>query len=171
MTVMSPLIQDDRGWESSETFREGMRQLASGVSIVTGGTMAMPVGLVATAVCSVSVEPATLLVSINHAASAFATISATERLTVNVLGTQHEDLVAQFSRPERRGERFRSGPWVGEGVDPPVLEDALAVFECRVVQSHPYFTHTLFLARPERVRVSGGRPLVYFSRGFSGLAG
>lgn len=169
MTVLAPFSPDAEGWATSAAFRDGMRHLASGVCLITAGTRAAPVGMVATAVCSISVEPATLMVSINNAASAFATIAETGRIAVNVLGTQHADLVAQFSRPERRSERFGSGQWQG-GVDAPLtLADALAMFDCQVVVTHAYFTHTLFLARPLAVKLAPGAPMVHYNRGFFGL--
>jgi flavin reductase len=170
MTALVPLAPHVEGWATGTAFRDGMRHLASGVCLVTSGTLLAPVGLVATAVCSISVEPATLMVSINNAASAFGTIAETGRIVVNVLGEQHRDLVEQFSRPERRAERFSSRSWLGEQGGPPRLADALAVFDCRVVETHAYFTHTLFLARPIAVAVTTGEPLIHYNRALSGLA-
>lgn len=164
MTAVTPIRRDDTKWETGEAFRSGMRQLASGVSLITGGTSTAPVGLVATAVCSVSVEPPTLLASINHNASAFAAIDATGRFVVNVLGVPHHDLVEQFSRAERRDERFRSGNWVVRQDGPLLLGDAIAIFDCKVVERLRYSTHTIFLARPLAVSVNDGGPLVHFNR-------
>lgn len=169
MTAITPIRFDETKWESNEAFRAGMRQLASGVSLITGGTAAAPVGLVATAVCSVSIAPPTLLASINHNASAFAAIDAAGRFAVNVLGVGHHDIVEQFSRPERRDERFRSGAWVAHEDSPLLLEDAIAIFNCKVVERLHYSTHTIFLARPLEVSVNGGGPLVHFNRQFYDL--
>ena len=71
MTAITPIRRQGDNWDSSEAFRTGMRRLASGVSIITSGTATAPVGLVATAVCSVSIEPPTLHVSISRTASAY----------------------------------------------------------------------------------------------------
>jgi flavin reductase (DIM6/NTAB) family NADH-FMN oxidoreductase RutF len=169
MTAVTPIRRDDTMWETSEAFRAGMRQLASGVSLITGGTSAAPVGLIATAVCSVSVEPPTLLASINHSASAFAAIDATGRFAVNVLGVDHRDVVEQFGRPERRGERFQSGEWVSRPDGPLLLGDAIAVFDCKVVERLRYSTHTIFLARPLEVSIGDGGPLIHFNRQFYNL--
>lgn len=164
MTAVMPIRRDDTEWAGGDAFRAGMRQLASGVSLVTGGTAAAPVGLVATAVCSVSVEPPTLLVSINHSASAFATIDALGRLSVNVLGVAHRDIVDQFSRPERRAERFTTDDWIRRPDGPMVLASAIASFDCLVVERLRYSTHTIFLARPMAVGVTAGAPLIHYNR-------
>ena len=167
MTAVTPIRRDELTWESGDVFRTGMRRLASGVSLITGGTPAAPAGLIATAVCSVSVDPPTLLASINHNASAYEVIAATGRFAVNVLSVTHHDLVEQFSRPERRSERFEAGNWLARPDGPLLLEDALAVFDCVVVETHNYATHTIFLARPVEVSVRGdGNPLVHFNRQF-----
>lgn len=170
MTAITPIRRERDNWESSEAFRTGMRQLASGVSIITSGTATAPVGLVATAVCSVSVEPPTLLVSISRTASAYPTIEASGRLCVNVLGDIHAELLASFTTPERRAERFTDAAWRLRPSAPPVLDTALAAFDCRVVERFAYATHMVFFARPEAVLVGDGDPLVHFDRGFHRLA-
>ena len=170
MTAITPIRRDGETWDSSEAFRTGMRQLASGVSIITGGTGEAPVGLVATAVCSVSVEPPTLLVSISRTASAYPVIEASGRLCVNILGTGHDELVARFTSSDRRAERFTGASWRLRPDAPPVLGDALAAFDCRVVERFSYATHVIFFARPEQVLVGEGDPMVHFDRGFHRLA-
>lgn len=170
MTAITPIRRDGETWDSSEAFRTGMRQLASGVSIITGGTGEAPVGLVATAVCSVSVEPPTLLVSISRTASAYPIIEASGRLCVNILGAGHDELVARFTSSDRRAERFTGASWRLRPDAPPVLDDALAAFDCRVVERFSYATHVIFFARPEQVLVGEGDPMVHFDRGFHRLA-
>jgi flavin reductase len=170
MTAITPIRRDATSWDTSQAFRTGMRQLASGVSIVTSGTGRAPVGLVATAVCSVSIEPPTLLVSISRTASAYPAIDASGRLCVNVLGDGHADLLAAFTTPERRAERFTDPAWRLRPDAPPLLENALAAFDCHVVERFAYATHMVFFARPETVLVGDGDPLLHFDRGFHRLA-
>lgn len=164
MTAMLPIRRDEPAWETGDAFRDGMRRLASGVTLITSGSSTAPQGLVATAVCSVSVDPPTLLASINRNASAYDTIETSGRFAVNVLSTAHHDIVEQFSQPDRRAERFQSGRWLSRPDGPLLLADAMAVFDCLVVEKLHYATHTIFLARPLQVSVSMTRPLVHFDR-------
>lgn len=169
MTAMLPIHRDEPAWESSDAFRDGMRRLASGVSLLTTGPSTAPQGLVATAVCSVSVDPPTLLACINRTASAYATIATSGRFAVNVLSMSHHDIVEQFSRPDRRADRFQSGHWRSNGDGPLLLADAIAVFDCLLVEKLHYATHTIFLARPLQVTIGEDRPLVHFNRQFHDL--
>lgn len=68
-----------------------------------------------------------------------------------------------------RERRLRDVHLLGGTEAPPVLADALAMFDCRVVETHAYFTHTLFLARPPAVKLAPGAPLLHYNRGFYGL--
>ena len=54
-----------------EAYREGMSNLAGAVNIVTTNGPAGKAGFTATAVCSVSDNPATLLVCLNRSASVY----------------------------------------------------------------------------------------------------
>lgn len=170
MTAITPIRQDAVTLDAGEAFRAGMRRLASGVCIVTGGTGSEPVGLVATAVCSVSIDPPTLLVSISRSSSAYETIAASGRLCVNILGSEHRDVLEQFTSPERRAERFTDRQWQLRADAPPILTDALAALDCRVVERIVYSTHEIFLACPDITLVGDGAPLVHFDRQFRQLS-
>lgn len=169
MTAQLP-IRSAADTAHQEAFRSGMRQLASGTMLITGGTAADPVGLVATAVCSVSVDPPTLLACINHSASAFDAIARRGRFSVNVLADTHRDLLARFTDPSRRAERFTGAEWLHRPDEPSIVADALATFDCLVVEQLRYHTHTVFFAHPLAIHWRDGDPLVHFNRGFHALA-
>lgn len=170
MTAITPIRQDTVTLDASDAFRAGMRRLASGVSIVTSGTGSAPVGLIATAVCSVSIDPPTLLVSISRSSSAHPTIAASGRLCVNILGPEHRDLLELFTNAGKRAERFTGGEWRLRPDAPPILSTALAAFDCRIVERIVYSTHEIFLACPELTLVGNGAPLVHFDRQFRQLS-
>lgn len=170
MTIAA--IRDEHDVETiEESYRAGMRQLASGVSIVTSAADGVWYGLIATAVCSVSIAPPTLLASVNHEASAFRAIERSGIMGVSILGAAHDDLVGIFSDPARRAERFRPEQWMRLITGAPVLKRAIAAFDCRIVDKMSYATHTIFLGIPEQVRL-GDRaepPLIHFNRKVSVL--
>lgn len=152
-------------------FRAGMRQLAAGISLVTTQTPNGPVGMIATSVCSVSLEPPTLLVCISHAASGYAAFNQNAAIGINLLGAGHAEMVTQFTAKERRQERFSSGQWSVAPGGAPMLGDALAGFDCLVVKKLEHATHTIFIAVAQRVRSSDARtPLVHYDRSMHALA-
>lgn len=128
-------------------FRAAMRELAAGVTIVTAGAGDGRRGLTATAVCSVSVEPPTLLACINRATEGHAAIAESGAFCVNVVAAEHRVLADRFAgRDGARGaSRFDVGDWDSLETGAPALGDALAVFDCRVVETIEWGTHTIFI--------------------------
>lgn len=170
MTAITPIRQDAVIIDTSEAFRAGMRRLASGVCIVTSGTGDEPIGLVATAVCSVSIDPPTLLVSVSRTSSAYSTIATSGRLCVNILSAEHRDVLELFTNSEKRAERFTGDAWRLRPDAPPILANALAALDCRVVERIVYSTHEIFLACPDLTLVGDGTPMVHFDRQFRQLS-
>ena len=154
-------------------FKRAMRRLAAGVTIVTTHHAGARHGLTATAVCSLSVDPPQLLVCVNRQAGAHDLIRRGGRLCVNVLAHRHHRLAGIFAgqNGERGPERFRSGRWIELATGAPALADALANFDCEVMERVAASTHTIFIGRVVGVRVGGkGKPLLYASGVYAGLA-
>jgi flavin reductase (DIM6/NTAB) family NADH-FMN oxidoreductase RutF len=145
-------------------FKEAMRRLAAGVTIVTTRHGAVRGGLTATAVCSLSVDPPQLLVCINRSAAAHALIAEGENLCVNLLAHRHRNLAARFAGQTGilGADRFAAGRWGRLKTGAPVLEDALASFDCVVTEKVAASTHTIFIGRVVDVHLHAtGRPLLY----------
>lgn len=152
-----------------DRFREGMRQLASGVCIIATRHNDRRYGLTATAVCSLSTEPPALLVCINHSAEAHAAVCASRFLSVHVLSEEHVDVARRFATA--KGEaKFEDACWVEHASGMPHLIGALASFDCRVDAIWECETHSVFKCQVERVVVNDGPPLIYRNRQFAGVA-
>ena len=156
---------------SPDSFKAGMRQIASTVSIITTTLEGRRAGLTATAVCSVCADPPTLLVCVNQDSGTFATLRDAGVFCVNVLSGAHADTAMRFSDSSLKGERkFDNDTWLTGTSGLPVLEGALASFECKTVSLTEVGTHGLFLAQVTEVTVTGGaHPLLYFNRALAGL--
>jgi len=154
----------------ADAFRAAMRELAAGVTIVTAGTADGRRGLTATAVCSVSADPPTLLACINRATDGHAAIAAAGHFCVNVVAAEHRDLAERFAgRDGSHGvERFERGDWDRLVTGAPVLADAVAAFDCRVVEAMSWGTHTIFIGRVAATRIAPARAgLVYRAGAFA----
>ena len=149
-------------------FREGMRQLTAGVTIVTTSIGERRIGLTATAVCSLSAEPPMLLVCVNREAGAHDPTLQSRVFCVNVLGARHQDLAAQFSSSSRVPERFTTGDWDALETGAPVLMDALASFDCLLGQTLRAETHTVLTGRVQAVRTDPAQEPLLYSRGAYG---
>ncbi|MDF2995637.1 MAG: nitrilotriacetate monooxygenase component protein [Xanthobacteraceae bacterium] len=149
-------------------FRAAMRELAAGVTLITAQGEDGPRGLTATAVCSVSADPPTLLVCVNRATEGHAAISAAGAFCVNVIAHEHQLLAEHFAgRSGARGaERFAYGAWRRLATGAPVLEDAIAAFDCRVAQALDWGTHTVFLGAVAATQsAASGRPALVYRGG------
>jgi flavin reductase (DIM6/NTAB) family NADH-FMN oxidoreductase RutF len=149
---------------TTSDFKRAMRHLASGVTIVATEHKGIRAGLAVTAVCSVSADPATILVCINSGSSAHNLIEASGRFSVNVLAHGQEDLAQQFSGETgiRGEERFARGTWYSLATGAPILDGALISLDCHVVEVVRIATHSVFFGAATAITPpSALRPLLY----------
>ena len=146
------------------TFRHVVGHLASGVTVVTTRTDKGLFGMTASSVTSLSLEPPMMLACLNKAAATAAAVSQAGAYVVNVLGQGSEHVATQFATP--RPDKF-AGVAVRTGIlGLPLIDEALAHLECRVIEEVTGGTHTIFLGTVVHADASEGRPLTYFRGGF-----
>jgi flavin reductase (DIM6/NTAB) family NADH-FMN oxidoreductase RutF len=152
-------------------FKRGMRSLAGAVCIITSGRDGHRYGMTATAVCSATAEPPTVLVCVNRATATHRAISEARLFCVNVLRHEDQELSGQFSGAQRAEERFRAERWTTLATGAPVLVNALVSFDCRLVNSLDHGTHTIFLGEVEQLQVGRkGKPLLYSDGQYAKIA-
>jgi flavin reductase (DIM6/NTAB) family NADH-FMN oxidoreductase RutF len=151
-----------------------MRRLAGGVTIVTTRLGDVRAGLTATSVCSLTAEPPRLLACVHREADAHGLILESRVFAVNVLAPAHQELADHFGgRDDSHGPaRFTLGRWRSGATGAPVLADAAASFECRLVEAVAAGTHTIFVGEVEAaVSRDGAEALVYHDRAYHRLTG
>lgn len=148
-------------------FRGAMARVASAVHLVTTDGPGGRAGFTASAVCSVSDGPPTLLVCINRTSSAYAAMSASDVLCVNTLAAHQSDIAAAFGGRTPMETRFAAATWTRNVTGAPVLEGALTAFDCRIVGRHPVGTHDVLYCAVVGLAAPGdGQGLVYAERGY-----
>jgi flavin reductase (DIM6/NTAB) family NADH-FMN oxidoreductase RutF len=155
-----------------DTFRAAMRHLASGVCLVAHSVDGALTGMTATAVASLSLDPPTLIVCLNRAASTYAGLAPGVAFGVSVLAADHRELAERFAGRTgvNEGERFREGRWLIPPSGAPLLWDALAAFECKVEDVVERHTHAIVIGRVRRAAAgAGGGALVYWRGGYDQL--
>ncbi len=70
----------------------------------------------------------------------------------------------------READKFKGIAYHFGQTGAPLLDDALATLECRVVQEAVGGDHTVFMGEVVGTSVSDGKPLVYFRSGYHQLA-
>ncbi|HEY5711035.1 MAG TPA: flavin reductase family protein [Allosphingosinicella sp.] len=159
----------DTDSQLADGFRQAMRRVASTVNVISICVNGEALGITATAVSAISMDPPSLLICINRAASVHPSIQDVSHFSVNVLHRDQEDIAAMFADRSRQGQRFVRG-WENDCVRPPRLIDAQAALLCRRTDHHQFGTHSIFIGVVEDVVIRDEiQPLVYLDGRFGTL--
>lgn len=158
--------------EISAGLKAAMRRMPGAVALITTIDPATghPAGLAASAVIPVSMDPPSMLVSINRTASAHAAIERAGKFCVNLIGTEQTALVGLFSNSQMREQRFAGEEWrQADGL--PYLSGACANIFCAVRTTLVFGTHELFVGEVFDVTSAdtAGDPLGWIEGGFARL--
>ena len=147
------------------SFRQAMSNLGAAVNVITTQGTAGQAGFTASAVCSVTDSPPTLLVCLNRSASVFETFKSNKVLCVNTLASHQMHLSNLFGGKTPMPERFARGEWRTLKTLAPVLQDALVSFDCEVVQSMSVGSHDVLICEVKAIQHNQGQnALLYFNR-------
>jgi flavin reductase (DIM6/NTAB) family NADH-FMN oxidoreductase RutF len=169
------MSQPENSMPFAAEFKLGMRSLAGAVCIITCGHGGRQYGMTATAVCSATADPPTVLVCVNRATNTHHAIDKGEIFCVNVLRHEDRELSGTFSGAHggnMRGEaRFRAEQWTRLATGAPVLVNSLVSFDCRVVNRLVHGSHTIFLGEVAQMQIGRkGKPLLYADGQYAKLA-
>jgi 4-nitrophenol 2-monooxygenase / 4-nitrocatechol 4-monooxygenase, reductase component len=155
---------DQISGRDGELFRAAMSTFATGITVVTARVDSVSYGLTATAVTSVSLEPPTLLVCLNRRSRTAAAIVRGGAFAVSVLGEHQLDIAELFARPDP--DRFAELETELGPLGQPLVADALAHVECRLVSELAGGTHRVLVGRVGSAMAWPCSPLVRFRGGY-----
>src|ERR1700686_3887980 len=146
-----------------------MARLGAAVNIITTDGPAGLRGFTASAVCSVTDDPPTLLLCLNRTSDSNAALKENGVLCVNTLSPAQAHLSPIFAGMTEHDlpTRFAMASWTKLVTGAPVLEQAVVSFDCRIVQVTEVGTHSLFFCEVDAIAhgpVHEG--LTYFARGY-----
>jgi len=146
---------------SAREFRDALGMFATGVTIVTAraadGSL---VGMTASSFNSVSLAPPLVLWSLAHKASSLQAFAAGSHYAINVLAADQQALAERFAT--RGIDRFAGVEHRPGIAGAPVLEGAVAVFECFNRSWYEEGDHVIFVGEVERCTWrQGAMPLLF----------
>ena len=150
-------------------FREAMCRLGAAVHVVTTAGPGGKTGATATAVCSVSDAPPTLLMCLNRRSQTNPVVVENGVFCVNTLGDSGAEIADIFAgRTGVQGsDRFATGEWSVLMTGSPVLASAVVAFDCRIMEVRAVASHNVFFGAVEAVRLGPSGPaLVYHERAY-----
>ncbi len=154
---------------SRDSYREAMARLGAAVNVITTSGPGGRRGFTASAVCSVTDDPPTLLVCCNRFNDSHAALLANRVMCINTLAASQTDVSNVFAGlAGREGEaRFATAEWYAMETGAPALHGAAVSFDCRIAQSTDVGTHSVFFGEVVALRhgaVHGG--LIYYGRAY-----
>jgi flavin reductase (DIM6/NTAB) family NADH-FMN oxidoreductase RutF len=148
-------IRIDREVSSSD-FRGAMRHLAGGVSVITVGRGKDITGMTVTSVSSLSVDPPTLIVSINRESSSWPLLKRHSAFGVNILASDQLDVAERFTGKGglKGADRFAGARWVSGVSGVPLLVGALSAIDCEAEDIIERHSHAIVVGRVKEIRNS-----------------
>jgi flavin reductase len=172
MTMRSPKASSDTApIESAAAFVNAMAGAATAVSIVTTDGLAGRFGVTVSAIASVSAEPPLVLACINRRSPAAAAIEENGRFCINMLNAGQAALANCFAGRPDDGAPYDFGraDWRTGATGAPVLDGAVAAFDCVLERAHDAGTHRIVIGRVAGAVASAHPPLAYARRRYQAL--
>jgi flavin reductase (DIM6/NTAB) family NADH-FMN oxidoreductase RutF len=153
-------------------FRHALGQFATGVTVITtrapSGAL---IGITASSFNTVSLTPPLVLWSLATRSASMPVFRSNSHYVVNVLAASQIDLCKRFATV--KGDRFEGVSHAAGDSGMPVLDGALAWFECHNRSRYEEGDHVIFVGEVERCGVrdasAEAAPLVFQNGGFHTL--
>lgn len=161
------------GEEERRRLRAMMARFATGVSVVAARHGPLLAGMTANAIASISVDPPLMMASISRRAETHRAIVGSHAYAVSVLAAEQRPLAECFAQPTtaEKLKRFCDAPWHEAETGSPILEGAIAYFDCRLTARHDGGDHTIFVGE---IVAAGYRddaePLIWYGSRYRSLA-
>jgi flavin reductase (DIM6/NTAB) family NADH-FMN oxidoreductase RutF len=161
---------DVTGTGSAVDIRPLMACFPTGVAVVTAfDEDGIPRGMTCSSLCSVTLDPPTLLICLRHGSSTLDAVLFARRFAVNLLIDQARPTAELFA--SAAGRRFHRVQWKradGSCAGPHLVEDAHVVADCRVAGDRAVGTHEVIFGLVTRVTwLQPPQPLLYGMRRYA----
>jgi flavin reductase (DIM6/NTAB) family NADH-FMN oxidoreductase RutF len=157
---MSEHVIDFQSADDPSHFRRALGRFATGVTVITTRTADGKLeGLTANSFSSVSLDPPLVLWSLRRHAPSLVSFTSAGGFAVNVLGTHQKELCRQFATPHP--DKFADVAHHIGAHGCPLINGAIASFECRTENLIEAGDHLVFIGRVLRAAHRDGEPLIF----------
>jgi flavin reductase (DIM6/NTAB) family NADH-FMN oxidoreductase RutF len=154
---------------SAHEFRNACARFATGVCVLTTCSREGPHGLTVNSFSSLSLDPPLVMVAVSLASAQLSGFESSDCFAVNVLTEEQRSISTRFA--QRDEGRFTGFRWTPGLSGAPVFDGVLAVIECQTVNRFDAGDHRVLVGEAIAASVHEGRPLLYYSSGYTGLKG
>ena len=141
---------------SADDYRRAMRHLVGAVSVISVGCGDNVSGMTVTSVSSLSLDPPSLIVSVNRASSSWPLLREHRAFGINMLRADQIDIAERFSGKNglKGAERFAGADWITRPSGVRLLSGALAAFECEAEEVIERHSHAIVIGGVGHVQLS-----------------
>ena len=152
-----------------DLFKSAFRRHPAGVAVITAEGPDGPVGLTASSVASVSVDPPVLVFSVTTSTGSAGIILKARSCVVHLLRSENVEIARSFA--VSGAPRFvEEQGWTTRETGEPLLPDAAVMLRCEIVETVAVGASTLAIAQVLDIDEGvEGNPLVYHDRSFHSL--
>jgi flavin reductase len=153
--------------------RDLMARFATGVSVVAARHGPFLAGMTANAIASISIDPPLMMASIARKAETHGAIVGSHAFAISILADDQQELAECFARPTtaEKLKGFCDAEWHEAETGSPVVDGALAFFDCRLSARHDGGDHTIFVGE---IVAAGFRedadPLLWYASAYHRLS-
>jgi len=149
-----------------DAFVAAMGAVAGSVTVVTTDGPGGRFGQTVSSFCSVSADPAQILVCLNMRSPICSALEINRSFSVNVLSEGQSHIADAFAGRPRAGVPydFESINWSSDTNGSPLIDGATATFSCTLDSRIPGGTHFMYLGGVVAASRTEESPLVYRSR-------
>jgi flavin reductase (DIM6/NTAB) family NADH-FMN oxidoreductase RutF len=146
-------------------FKKTMRQLASGVFVITTRLDERPHATTATAFLPLSAEPPLVLVCMHRDSDTHRALSVAPRFGINMLSSSQADLSTRFAGKTSERYRFDDVPQFESPHRTVFFHDSVAHIEVETQSTTAGGDHTIFVGRVTWLQADSELPPLVYHRG------
>ena len=140
--------------------RHVMGRFATGVTLLTTRFDEGILGMTANAVMSLSLQPPQIVVAVDKKNSMHECLIQGKCFALNILRVDQEEISRRFAIS---GPKDFSGlSLTAAETGAPILVDAIAFVDCKLVEILPAGDHDMFVGEPVAGEVRDGEPLIFY---------
>ena len=155
---------------SQAELKNAYARWATGVTIVTARAGDRIHGMTVSAFTEVSLEPPLVLVCLDRTTNTQHVIAEGGSFAVNILARDQEALAKRFACDDAEDRRFLDLDCTTGATGAPLLAGSVASLDCRLETAHEAGDHIIYVGEVVGLHLSDGEPLLFYDRGYRGLA-
>jgi len=154
--------------EATTGLREVMRRWVTGVAVLTCGNQNIHHGMTVNSFTSVSIDPPCVTVTLANTTRTKKLVDEMGIFGINLLSEDQQEISDHFAgRIPEDGDRFHDLHIIFGENRLPLIREAVAHLECKVIHVFKMENSTLYVGAVTSSRLGENKPpLVYFNRGY-----